>query len=137
MTKHTRVHTYSCVVCQKSFSESSSLSKHNKTAAHIKSMKLKNIKISLTQSSFVDCGEFIKEEDSKKEESVDDPLTIHQEIENSIICEDTKEAEEEESFDDPLTINQKIEDSNGCEDIKEEVNEGVENVEDQQHSSKD
>ena len=44
-------------------------------------MKCENIIISPTQSSFVDCGEFIKEEDIKEEikeeESVDDPLTIN------------------------------------------------------------
>ena len=43
-------------------------------------MKSKNANITLTQSSFVDCGESIKEEDIKKEineeESVDDPLSI-------------------------------------------------------------
>ena len=48
-------------------------------------MKSKNTNLSLTQSSFVDFGESIKEEDIKEdikeEESVDDPLTIHQEIE--------------------------------------------------------
>ena len=54
-------------------------------------MKYKNINIPLTQSIFVDCGESIKEEDIKEEikeeESVDDPLSIHQEAENSNICE--------------------------------------------------
>jgi hypothetical protein len=44
--------------------------------AHIK----KNTNILITQSSFVDCDEFIKEEDIKEdikeEESVDDPLSI-------------------------------------------------------------
>ena len=58
-------------------------------------MKCKNSIISLTQSSFVDCGEYIKEEDIKdeikEEESVDAPLPIHQETENIISCDDIKE----------------------------------------------
>jgi hypothetical protein len=63
-------------------------------------MKSMNTNIPLTQSSFVDCGESIKEE-IKEEESVDDPLSIHQEAENSNICEVIKEeVEEEESVDD-------------------------------------
>ena len=111
LKNHTRVHTeekpYSCDVCQKTYTRSSALSKHNKTAAHLERMNSKNIPI--TQTSFVDCGESIKEEDNKEEmkeeESVDDPLTIHQEIENSNICEDIKgEMNEEESIDDPLSL---------------------------------
>ena len=47
--------------------QSSALSRHNKTAAHIESMKSKNTNIPITQSSFVDCGETIKEEDIKVE----------------------------------------------------------------------
>jgi hypothetical protein len=47
-------------------------------------MTSKNRIIPPKQSSFVDCGEAIKEEDIKEEineeESVDDPLTIQQEI---------------------------------------------------------
>ena len=89
-------------VCQKSYTLSSSLSKHNKTAGHIERMKSKNKDFPLTQSSFVDCGETIKEEDIKEEikeeESVEDPLTIHQVIENGNICEDfKKEINEEET----------------------------------------
>ena len=58
-------------------------------------MKSKNRIIPPTQSSFVDCGESIKEEDIKEEvkadESDDDPLTIHQEIANStVVGEDIK-----------------------------------------------
>ena len=53
--------------------------------------------------------EAIKVEDIKdeinEEESVDDPLSIHQETENSNICEDIKEeVKQKESVDDPLSI---------------------------------
>ena len=53
--------TRSCDVCQKSYAKSSNLSRHDKTAAHIESMKSKNTNIPITQSSFVDCGESIVE----------------------------------------------------------------------------
>ena len=104
LTVHKRLHTgekkYSCDVCQKSYADSNALSRHNKTAAHMEKIKSKNTNIPLTQSSFVDCGESIKLEDIKEEiqeeESVDDPLIIHQGIKNS---EDMKEEiKEEENF---------------------------------------
>ena len=106
---HTGEKPHSCDVCHKSYAQRSALSHHNKTAAHIERKKYKNTNIPLTQFSFVDCGESIKEEDIKEEikeeESVDDPLSIHQEAENSNICEVIKEeVKEEESVDDPLFI---------------------------------
>jgi hypothetical protein len=76
-------------------------------------IKSKNTNIPLTQSSFVDCGESIKLEDIKEEiqeeESVDDPLIIHQGIKNSNICEDMKEEiKEEENFENTLTNTEEI-----------------------------
>ena len=50
-------------------------------------MNCKNTNVPLTQSSFVDCGEIIKEEyikeEMKDEENVDDPLSIEGETTKS------------------------------------------------------
>ena len=129
---HKRVHRgekpYLCDVCQKSYAHSSALSRHNKTATHIEKIKNRNTNLPLNHSSIVECGNSIKEEDIKEEiyegESVDDPLTIHQETEKSYVCEDMKEEiNEKESVDDPLTIHQETEKSYVCKDMTEEINE--------------
>ena len=106
---HTGEKPYSCDVCQKYYADSSTLSRHNKTAAHTERMKTKNTNIPLAQPSFVDCGETIKIEaikgDINYKESVEDQLSIHKETENSNICKDIKgEINEEEKVDDPLSI---------------------------------
>ena len=72
-------------------------------------MKSKNINISPIQSNFIDCGETVKGEEIKEEESVEDQLSVHQETENSNICEDIKEeVEEEESVDDSSFYQQEL-----------------------------
>jgi uncharacterized Zn-finger protein len=113
LSDHKRVQTgekpYSCDVCQKFYAYNTQLSRHNKSTTHIQRIKSINTNIPPSQTSFVDCGEYIKEEDIKEEineeESVDDPLTIHEEIENRNVCENIeKEIKEEENVDDPLSI---------------------------------
>ena len=132
LTVHKRIHTrekpFSCDICQKSYALSSALYYHNKSTAHIKRMKCINTNLSLAQPSFADCDEFIKLEDIKEEikeeERVDDPLSIHQEIEGSKICEDIKEeVKEEDSVEDPLSIKdgkRRSENYNICTEVKEE-----------------
>ena len=71
--------------------------------------KTNNLEPSSNKSSFVDCGETMKIEDIKEEineeESVEDPLSIHQETRTINICDDIKEeVKEEESVYDPLSI---------------------------------
>ena len=72
---------------------------------------MKNKNINITQSSFVDCVESIKEEDIKEDikdvERVDDTCSIHQETENNYACEDIKEEiNEEVDADDTFTFYQ-------------------------------
>ena len=94
LTQHKRLHIgekpYSCDVCQKSYTRGFALSEHDKTTAHIKRMKSKKSYILLTQTSFVDCGEYIKLEDIKEKESVEDPLNFPLKIEKCVACDNIK-----------------------------------------------
>ena len=74
----------------KSFSQSSHLIIHNKTAAHLKIKQRKNIDSSDNLNNFVSCDDAIKTEDIKEEESVDDPVECDN-IDNEIKLEDIKE----------------------------------------------
>ena len=89
-------------MCHKTFSRSTGLSKHNKTAAHIERMKSKNIDISPTQSNFIDCGETVKVEDIKEEineeESVDDPLSIQEQTNSDVSENIVTEVKEDDSL---------------------------------------
>ena len=77
---------------------------NNKSAPQIERMKCKNTDIPITQSSFVDCGESIKEEDIKEEikeeESVDGPSSISYSTETDINEEIKEEVDEEQGVDD-------------------------------------
>ena len=98
-------------ICQKSYAQSSGLSNHNKTVAHIERMKSKNGIIPPTQSSFIDCGETVKVEDIKEEmneeESVDDPLSIQGQT-NSEESENIVTEVKEEGIDDDTLCVQEI-----------------------------
>ena len=99
LKKHTKF--FSCSVCHKSFAKNSKLFKHNKSASHLERMKSINTNIPLTQSSFVDWDESIKEE-VKEEENVDAPSSISYSTENYIkeeIKEEVNEFDEGQGVD--------------------------------------
>ena len=69
---------FTCELCQKYFNTSSDLSKHNKSAKHIKKLEsTKNAVPPSTSTSFVDCGEVDIKQEIKEEETLDDdPLSL-------------------------------------------------------------
>ena len=106
----------------------SNLSTHCKSSARLKRKEIKSKGSSFNENTFIDCGETIKLEDIKEEirgeGNGDDPLSIHQETENSNIFRDIKEkVKQEESVEDPLPIQEgkrRIKNDNICSEVKEE-----------------
>ena len=87
LNNHKEIHlndkSYSCDVCQTSYTTQSVLILHNKTAAHLKRKESLNLSSSTSHTDFIDCGEVVKVEDIKEEikeeeESDDDPLSIQE-----------------------------------------------------------
>ena len=83
------------------FTSCSNLSRHNKTAAHLKKKKVENTDISCTQDNYVDCGKVIKVEDIKEEikeeEFIEDALPIDYYTESGVkqeVKEEVKELDE-------------------------------------------
>ena len=101
---HTGEKPYSCDVCQKSYAHRSALCKHNKTDDHVERMKSDDTDITLTQSSFVDCGKSIKKEDIKEEikekKSFDDPSSLIYSTERYTKQEIREEVDEAQGYDD-------------------------------------
>ena len=93
LARHKRIHTgeklYKCEICEKAFTQRGALASHeriHKGKTDLDRKKIINEDSSLNQRSSNDCGEStvlepIKEE-AIEEESVDNPLSIHQDNEN-------------------------------------------------------
>ena len=92
---------YSCLLCQKSYYLSSSLSRHNSSPEHLRKFEsTKNTGPAPVSTSFVDCGEADIKLEIKGEETLDeDPISIKIEAESVevIIKEEIKEEEGIES----------------------------------------
>ena len=98
---------YSCQICNKSYSQSSLLFRHNKTPAHIKKIKSRNKDSFYDINNFIDYDESIKEEnikdEIKEEESVVDPSPIDYYTFSNVkeeIKEEVNESDEEQGVDD-------------------------------------
>ena len=169
LAKHKRIHTdekpYACNICEKAFTQRGNLVRHKgihkgNTAAHSDTKKGFNVVSFINQKSSNDCGEgkevkIIKEE-INEEESVDDPLSIHQDNEikeedmydydtidieefkivaddhiNNIECEDKSGQNNVNQVNDIIANNM---DEEIVDDIEENVNEVEENVVDQENN---
>ena len=113
LTIHKEIHlndkSYSCDVCQTSYTTQSVLTLHNKTSAHLKRKESLNLSSSTSHTDFIDCGEVVKVEDIKEEikeeeKSVDDPLSIQGETTLGVSENIVTGVKEEMIVDNPFNI---------------------------------
>ena len=83
MRSHTGEKPYSCYMCKKSYYSSADLSKHKKSAGHLKMLEsVRNTDPPSAATSFVDCDEANIKLEIKEESLDEDPLSVKIEAEN-------------------------------------------------------